>query len=340
MHVCLDIDFQDSIVCILGGGNVAFRKAKQFLNAGAKVYISSLAYKPELESLAVYKVSAEKLDQLLRSARLAIACTNDVQANQDFIDRAKSFHVLTMSCQKGQGQDTLDMVESTYDHLKLACHTKGAFPLANKRILQDWNDRLALLKELRNRLKSSSLCSILFELNIDQLLFLKQAITTSKTIVYLFHGNTSLAALDQVHTLLYHARKRFPTYAVGYFFLSKKYQTARLFDVCTLLKKLSIQTHFVFLFWEKGRYVKEGMQAIKPFGYSCQHLMIDPHQLIEEDEVLIMHTLPHLAPVNGVLVSMLDSPFLKSQYPNHRFVAGLEVPAVLERIIHETHPSF
>ena len=41
MRVCLDIEFQDAIVCILGGGKVALRKAKQFIEAGATIYIHS-----------------------------------------------------------------------------------------------------------------------------------------------------------------------------------------------------------------------------------------------------------------------------------------------------------
>ena len=47
MRVCLDIEFQDAIVCILGGGKVALRKAKQFLEAGATIYIHSIQYEPE-----------------------------------------------------------------------------------------------------------------------------------------------------------------------------------------------------------------------------------------------------------------------------------------------------
>ena len=48
MRVCLDIEFQDAIVCILGGGKVALRKTKQFLEAGATIYIHSKQYEPEL----------------------------------------------------------------------------------------------------------------------------------------------------------------------------------------------------------------------------------------------------------------------------------------------------
>ena len=59
MRVCLDIEFQDAIVCILGGGKVALRKTKQFLEAGATIYIHSIQYEPEFNTLHINKVDKE-----------------------------------------------------------------------------------------------------------------------------------------------------------------------------------------------------------------------------------------------------------------------------------------
>ena len=44
MRICIDVEWKDHVVCILGGGKVALRKASQFLKADAHIYISSLEY--------------------------------------------------------------------------------------------------------------------------------------------------------------------------------------------------------------------------------------------------------------------------------------------------------
>ena len=84
----------------------------------------------------------------------------------------------------------------------------------------------------------------------------------------------------------------------------------------------------------------QGAQTINQFGFDHQHIQIDPNQFIKESETLIMHTKPTSKTQNAVLVSMLDSPFLKAQYPQARFVACLEDQKIIERIVNETNPNF
>ena len=81
MRICIDIEWKDHVVCILGAGKVALRKARQFLEAGAQIYISSLEYDVEFEGLSVTRCSYSQLIQALDQAALAIAATNDRLAN-------------------------------------------------------------------------------------------------------------------------------------------------------------------------------------------------------------------------------------------------------------------
>ena len=93
------------------------------------------------------------------------------------------------------------------------------------------------------------------------------------------------------------------------------------------------------MFWQQGRYVMQGTQTINQFGFDHQHIQIDPNQFIKESETLIMHTKPTSRTQNAVLVSMLDSPFLRSQYPDARFVSCLDDTKVIERILYEVNSA-
>lgn len=340
MKVCLDIEFQDSIVCILGGGKVAYRKTKQFLEAGAKIYIFSLNYDPNFSECKVYKVDHETLIHILPKAKLAIACTDDPKANEAFIQKARSYNVLTMSCHRNQNQDTFSTVYTRDKNLMLACDTNGSFPAANKNILNDWKKRLNILKKLRDNLKDRSKCNELLSLNDHHCLFFKEAIHSHKAIIYLLHGNDSLNANCQCTNLINKTNTKFPHCTITTFFLSKKYQDISLETFCELLTSLGIKPHFVLLFWQNGSYVNNAKNTLNKFQYSYQHIQIDPTQFKKDHEVLAMHTKQIKPQNNVVLVSMLDSPFLKAQYPQARFVACLEDQKVIERIVNETNPNF
>lgn len=339
MRVCLDIEFQDSIVCIFGGGKVAYRKTKQFLEAGAKIYISSLSYDPGFSECNIYKVDFETLFHVLPQAKLAIACTSDPKANEYFIQKAKSYNVLTMSCHKNQNQDTFSTVCTRDKDLMLACNTNGAFPAANKNILNDWKQRLEILKQLRDQLQEHSICHELLDLNDMHCFFFKEAMYSRKAIVFLLHGNNSYKAADQCINLITKTRAKFDSYSITTFFLSNKYQDISFDTLCKCLKAFQIEAHFVLLFWKHGSYVENAKKTLKKYQYGYQHILIDPTQFLQDQEILVMHTLPCDLQKNAVLVSMLDSPFLKTQYPSARFVACLEDNDTLERILNEIHPT-
>lgn len=340
MNVCLDIDFTNEIVCILGGGQVALRKAKQFVEAGSKVYLYSLTYHPEFDQIPVIRMDQETFDTCLPQAKLFIACTNDSLFNQTYIKKAKSFHVLTMSCHPNEEADAHAMMTLRKDSLVLACSTSSTFPLMNQRIIQTWQEQLHVYQTLRTQLHDKSLSKICMQLSLDRLQFLMHALKTKKAIVYLLHGSATLSAQKQCFDLTDNASQRFSDYSITTFFLSKKYYEISLSDFCALLKDLQIQTHFVFLFWQEGQYVKTAKEILKNTPFSFQHILIDPHIFIHEKETLIMHTKDHSSTPNSVVVSMLDSQFLKETHLQSRFVACLDHISIIERITHETNPIY
>lgn len=337
MRMCIDIEWKDHVVCILGAGKVALRKARQFLEAGAQIYISSLEYDVEFEGLSVKRCSYFQLIQTLDQAALAIAATNDRLANERFVQEAKKHHVLVMAAQKEVGQDCFSMVEVRKQDLVLACHTQGAYPLANRAILNDWQDRLQDLKIIREHLQDHRHCEKILNLNPEHLSFLCSLLKAQKGIVVLMHGNASQKAKRQAENLCRSIQEKHqcPT---TFFFMAAKLQEISLEDLCPILKDLKVKAHFVALFWTQGNYMHQIQMTLERVHFPLQRIPIDAGEFVGPGETLIQHTHPVPEGDQGVVVSMLDSPFLRKQYPNSRFIACLEQEEIIERIVHEIHP--
>lgn len=340
MRICLDIEFEKEIVCILGGGKLALRKAKQFLEAGSIIYISALAYEEEFDALPVHKVDRDQLHQALKEAKLAIACTDDEQENRAFLKLAKTHKVLTMAARKEQGQDTLSLTQLRLPQMVLASSTQGAFPVANRYLLQDWQRRLSILGMIREKLSDHSLCKALLDLTEEQLFFLQEALKQEQAIVYLLHGNASLKAHRQCENLVRSAKEKWNHYAVTTFFLARKYKNMDLETWCAILKDLNIQTHFVLLFWQRGNYVDQAEKILTSYSFSKQCIFLQPQTLVKENQKYILHTQSKKVEKDCIVLSILDSPYMRKLYPDHRFIAALDRDKQIERIVHETHPAF
>ena len=85
-------------VLVVGGGNVAMRKAKQFAQAGAIVRVVSPALEPGLEQLALeFAMEVERRPYESRDigdAQLIISATNDREANAQVARDAEAAHRL------------------------------------------------------------------------------------------------------------------------------------------------------------------------------------------------------------------------------------------------------
>ena len=102
-----------------------------------------------------------------------------------------------MAARNHQGQDTFSMTQLRFEQMVLASSTQGAFPVANRFLLRDWQRRLSVLGTIREQLHDHSLCKDLLNVTEDQLFFLQEALQQGRAIVYLLHGNASLKAHRQ-----------------------------------------------------------------------------------------------------------------------------------------------
>ena len=339
MRICLDIEFEKEIVCILGGGKLALRKAKQFLEAGSIIYISALAYEEEFDALPVHKVDRDQLHQALKEAKLAIACTDDESENRAFLKLARTYKVLTMAARKEQGQDTFSLTQLRLPQMVLASSTQGAFPAANRFLLQDWQRRLSILGMIREKLSDHLLCKALLNVTEEQLFFLQEALQNGCAIVYLLHGNGSFKAHRQCENLVQSAKEKWNRYAVTTFFLAKKYKNMDLETWCAILKDLNIQMHFVLIFWQRGNYVDQAEKILTSYSFSKQCIFLQPQTLVKGNQDYILHIQSEKVKKDSVVLSILDSPYMRKLYPDHRFIAAFDQEKQIERIVHETNPT-
>ena len=330
MNIALDIDFNDKVVLILGGGKVAYRKATQFLNGGAIVYLSSPNYDPLFDGLTIHKVDETTLIRLLDRSSLAIAASDDRATNQRFIQCANAHHVLTMSCHKDDGQTTHPMVSIHENDLTIALHTNGAFPSLNRPLLQKLSSYIAQLSHLRNQLSNKSFAPLLTELTPLQIQTLSNGFN-HPMIVYLLHGGSGSAAMHAIEHLVKITKENLRIDA-SYLFIGKHHQTLTLEQWIQLLDGLTIHPIYILLFWNDGTYTQNATQLLNKHHALYHRYQPDVSLILHPKEVPIYHTDDSTID-NGVLVSLVYSTYLASHYPNTPYRVYLEHPNAIQHIL-------
>lgn len=86
-YLPINLNIKNKACLVVGGGNIALRKSKQLLNAGAGLSIVSPEFHPEFEQLSVSKklrlIKAEYQEDLLKDKLLVIAATDDEETNRE-----------------------------------------------------------------------------------------------------------------------------------------------------------------------------------------------------------------------------------------------------------------
>lgn len=320
MRICLDIEFQDKIVCILGAGQVAKRKVDQFALANAKIYIYAKTYLPELKT---YRCQKNEFEEKLKKADLAIACTNDKQANEAFLKRAKSHHVLCMCAHTTPSQDTFSMVQTQKQDLKLAINTQGAFPKANRVILHQldpWIDKLQRLKTLRKQL-DPIYYDFLLERPVLELDHLIKALEKKSCVLLFSHGSNDLDVswIDPI-------QEKCKQDIILPIYLKKQENITYL----SILKSKNIKMHGLSLFETKGSYTQKVKSlcstfsiALIPFSFSYQDYASN----------YCSHTHPNTDPTS-TLISVLPSSYLDQKHPHQKRIILIFEPRFIERILH------
>lgn len=155
------IDLQDRNVVIIGGGNVASRKVRQFLGEGAKVKVIALKINDEIKTLNIEYDQVSYQPCHLSGAFLVYAATDDSKLNSQIVSEANKLGILSASATPSQaslkGMKTLET-----DKLLLGISTKGSYPAFTKKLSQElvkYDDYLTILGKIRNQILLENLVS-------------------------------------------------------------------------------------------------------------------------------------------------------------------------------------
>ena len=164
----LMIDLQDKKIVIVGGGNVATRRATSLVEYGARVHIVSPSITTELHTLLQQQrvTWSEKgfEPQDIRHAYLVIIATDQPEVNQYVKDSLPQGTLLNHAADASAGDVTFPSVLKR-GKLTISVSTDGASPKLGRQIistLQDTYDEryenyIDFLYESRQRIKASTI---------------------------------------------------------------------------------------------------------------------------------------------------------------------------------------
>lgn len=133
MRLPLYIEFSGKRVLVIGGGSVGTRRAKKFLEAGARVRVLSLKFSEELKKLGsegkvqlIHKmVDLENVREHLKWAHLVVLATNDLELNKRVSREARKVGVLVNNATDAEDTEVVVPFEVRVDSIRVAVTTEG-----------------------------------------------------------------------------------------------------------------------------------------------------------------------------------------------------------------------
>jgi siroheme synthase-like protein len=156
------IDFKGKDVLIVGGGNVALRKAKIFCRAGAKVVVASKVFATGFRALPVERIRMKSFEdpRFHSKAFLVIAATDDRTLNASLSEACRRAGVI---CNSVDDPDSEVYMAASISRgpINIWISTRGASPglskMARKEIERkigpEWGAMAVLQSEARSELK-------------------------------------------------------------------------------------------------------------------------------------------------------------------------------------------
>ncbi|WP_353096530.1 bifunctional precorrin-2 dehydrogenase/sirohydrochlorin ferrochelatase [Tissierella praeacuta] len=183
------VDISNKRIIVIGGGEVAHRKAKKFLEFGGKVIVLSpynIHKFKELEER--YKenldfIYAEYNEKYIENAFLVIGATSSKEVNKQISKDCNKLNVLVNIVDSKEDSDFITPSIINNDTLTISISTMGSFPYLSKKIRMDMEDTykkfnkeyLDTLEEIRYlildkyREEKKEIMDHALNLNIDEL---------------------------------------------------------------------------------------------------------------------------------------------------------------------------
>ena len=137
MSVCVNLHLRNKKVVLVGGGNVAYRKCKQFLESGANVYVVAFTICEEIKKSKAICFEEELSLTFLNDAFLVYAATNDETYNHEIVMYCKKNGILCGSAVRDENVSVSSMMQSVQENFTIALDTHGLAPALGKKIVQE-----------------------------------------------------------------------------------------------------------------------------------------------------------------------------------------------------------
>lgn len=294
MSICVELNVQQLHILMIGGGNIALRKTRAFLQEGAFVHVVAWSILPELQQLATsWQQRAVELKDL-DDIDLLVAASDEQALNHRWITLANQRQILTMSVHQDEEARLHAMRFVNKQNYVLACSTKGAYPMLGKVILDDFTQQmeqtyapaLSLYQQLRQHLfklqksdvQKRQILTQLLEYNQTQLAFLVKVIQT-KGHVLVFHGVRDQTAQKDIQQAVNTLQETLQA-PVSYAFLSKSIiaDVSHVFDaeaLCQLTHELGASLHLYPMFLQHGHYATQVQNLAQTYGFGLAPLPFD-----------------------------------------------------------------
>lgn len=147
-------------VVIVGGGKIAFRKAKSFEQTGASVIVISPEILPELEDLSFVRCKKKTFERSdLEGAHLIFAATDQNDVNK-YVVSCASPHQWVNNVSDGNTSNFINPAVVRRGDLVLTASTSGNSPVLAKEIKRQWEEQFGaeyedIVKEYRDKRKTS-----------------------------------------------------------------------------------------------------------------------------------------------------------------------------------------
>ncbi len=157
------LDIKDRKCVVIGGGDVAYRKAVSLKDAGAQVVVISPEFSQEFSKEGGLTLLQQKYEErCLEGATLVIAATNDKEINQRVWEEARRHGLLVNVVDQPQLCNFIVPSVVNRGELQISISTGGASPALARRMRQElenrfgpeYGDFIELLSKLRPEVRS------------------------------------------------------------------------------------------------------------------------------------------------------------------------------------------
>lgn len=291
MSVIVKLEVKQRRILIVGGGNVALRKAKLFLREKAIVKVVAPKIVKELSDLVKCETREYQTTDL-KDIFLVVAASDDKNLNARIQKEAAQYRVLFMGVSKEQEADVRAMSYLETTAYALAVSTNGNYPLLAKQMLKDMQmqvetttaKRLSILASLREAVientrihtEKQQLLQWLCQLDDACLIFLQAALKQKQADILVYHGVADTAAREDIASFVKMLQKAETACAFGYAFLSerilktlntKKIQVFPCAMLFHFLQAFHIKTKVLPMFLQKGRFYTQLQSLATSFGF-------------------------------------------------------------------------